>query len=164
MRVASILDPTKTVGIPVTVLAPLKNLWHAPQEQTADGISCTVASDGGIRLKGVSTLPEGISNRTDFYPLSDGQKIALPAGEYTLSCKDDMTGIILFCIMSVDDQPDRYMIIPTSNGNAKTLTFTLPEHASVTPVVGVQGGATIDLTVHPMLEDGDTAHDYIPYQ
>lgn len=46
---------TVSKTIPVRVLPPIKNMWLKIPNGTQNGVTFTVAADGGIHVKGTST-------------------------------------------------------------------------------------------------------------
>ncbi|KAA8824875.1 hypothetical protein EMO92_08180 [Bifidobacterium reuteri] len=141
--------------IPVHVLPPIKNMWLRIPNGTQDGVTFTVAADGGIHVKGTSTSSTG---RTDRGSIGE---TPLPAGQYTLSTANLPAGIIIFVSVTTGDKTE-YIVIDTSITNL-TSTFTVPENSTYQCKVGAKNGGPVDATVYPMLETGSEAHAYKPY-
>lgn len=144
---------TKT--IPVHVLPPIKNMWLKIPNGTQNGVTFTVASDGGIHVKGTSTASNGRTDRGS----KDGTP--LPAGQYTLSTANLPSGIILFVAVTTGGKTE-YKILDDHVLNS-TVTFAVSENSTYQCKVGANNGVTVDATVYPMLETGIEAHAYKPY-
>lgn len=146
---------TVSKTIPVRVLPPIKNMWLKIPNGTQNGVTFTVAADGGIHVKGTSTSSIGRADQgsTDNTPL--------PAGQYTLSAANLPDGIILF-VAVVTGGKTEYKVLDNQVHNL-AVTFTVSENSTYQCKVGVNNGGPVDATLYPMLETGSEAHAYKPY-
>lgn len=146
---------TVSKTIPVRVLPPIKNMWLKIPNGTQNGVTFTVAADGGIHVKGTSTSSVGRADQgsTDNMPL--------PAGQYTLSAASLPDGVILF-VAIVTGGKTEYKVLDNQVHNL-AVTFTVSENSTYQCKVGVNNGVPVDVTVYPMLETGSEAHAYKPY-
>ncbi|KAB8289297.1 hypothetical protein DSM100688_0377 [Bifidobacterium ramosum] len=130
-----------------------------PEARSAYGVACSIEPDKGIRLTGTNTRGDGPDYRVDFYPANDVYK-PLPAGTYTLSCHDQPAGSLVFVSMRSTSVKYWY---ETLTPDVASRTFTVEgDDWTYATVVGVNGGVTVDHTLHPMLESGGTAHNWQP--
>lgn len=146
---------TVSKTIPVRVLPPIKNMWMKIQSGTLDGVTFTVAADGGIHVKGTSTSSVGRTDRG-----STGNT-PLPAGQYTLSAASLPDGVILFIVVVTGGKIE-YKVLDNQVHNL-AVTFTVSENSTYQCKVGASNGVPVDVTVYPMLETGSEAHAYKPY-
>lgn len=146
---------TASKTIPVRVLPPIKNVWLKIPNGTQNGVTFTVAADGGIHVKGTSTSSIG---RTD---QGSTDNTPLPAGQYTLSTANLPAGIILFVVVITGGKTE-YKVLDNQTHNL-AVTFTVSENSTYQCKVGANNGVPVDATLYPMLETGSEAHAYKPY-
>lgn len=122
-----------------------------------NGVTVDVQSDGGISVKGTNNS----SNTTNFH-LTKTSSLEVKKGIYTASCKNATS--------------DCYLVIGGETGNGGVLPYTVVNRSNVSYKMtaesdGNQGnlliqmaaGATVDVVLYPMLEHGETMHDFEPY-
>lgn len=129
------------------------NLLYPIADTTVLGVTLTTEADGGLHLSGTSTVE--YPKRSDF----QGAFRPVAPGEYTLSCRDIVEGRTLAIASINTNGAIRYLTVERPS---QVRTFTLVEGQTLRVSVGVQGGQSVDDTLHVMLERGSTAHDYIP--
>lgn len=143
-----------TTEIPVGVLPAPVNLWrNTPDGTVVGGVTANTQPDGGIRLTGTSTSQ---TDRSDFR----SAKFALPAGTYTLSCRDiiDTLSLVFLVIYRADGRIEYSSVAMTS----RQWTGTFDDGGMLQCCVGSNSGTTIDHVFHPMLESGTVAHNWQP--
>lgn len=128
-----------------------KNLIGNFRQHTLNGITFTVNVDGSVRAHGTSTAQTS----------TESAKVTLKPGTYTLSgCPAGGTnantagGYALYTLIG-----GTQYIWDTGSG----VTFTLDNETTLTFVIIIRGGTTIDKIFYPMLEAGSTRSDYQPY-
>lgn len=148
--------------------SPGKNLIPYPYYDTSgkthNGITYTVAPDGGITLDGTA---DNISAYFILPTWSNSSNITPPKGKYTLSGLTDG---------SVDTYYMEFSAHKITGSSAATVLlkrcYTEPVAVDLTDLdydfiglsIKVKTGVSIDsLTVYPMLNDGETAEEYEPY-
>lgn len=116
-----------------------------------NGVTITVNDDGGVTYNGTST--------TQINPYFTS-KLLLPKGTYTLSGAP--SGASWSKYILIVQTEDYSTILAEDYGSGKT--FTLEADTSVRICLIIANGATVsNLTVYPMLNEGDTALPYMPY-
>lgn len=125
----------------------------------ASGINFTANTNGGVTVKGTSTavayyvLFGGYSN--DKYPIPSW----LNEGEtYTIHRVGEGAAVEVY-FYSADGES-----LAFSTGGSNTKTFVCPSGYSYIGIfIKVSSGATVDTTIYPMLNEGETALPYEPY-
>lgn len=125
--------------------------------ETKSGITFTVNPDKSITVNGTNSTSGSVSIHT-------GYNLTLPAGSYTLSGTSSLTGSveIEIKIKRVRGTFGWFAI----NGSLHTKTINIATGDIIVWVcVIVRAGRTVDnVTVYPMLNLGNTAMPYEPYQ
>nr|DAY40236.1 MAG TPA: hypothetical protein [Caudoviricetes sp.] len=114
------------------------------------GVSYTVNTDGSITAKGTATT---------WAPIVFTPNLSLPAGTYTLTAGALSSGTILVIARNLQSEGSIVMI----NGGSKT--FSIAEAIeNYIAFISVAPGNTVDFVCYPMLNLGNTAMPYEPYQ
>ncbi len=114
------------------------------------GVSYTVNTDGSITAKGTATT---------WAPIVFTPNLSLPAGTYTLTSSALSSGTILVIARNLQSEGSIVMI----NGGSKT--FSIAEAIeNYIAFISVAPGNTVDFVCYPMLNLGNTAMPYEPYQ
>ena len=128
---------------------------YSDSSKSSNGIDWTVNSDGSIKVNGTGT-----TSTSYFNCVSQSIGLYLPAGTYTFSINSNAS-----IRGTVANKENVQQVIGTfSTGNSK-VTFTLTKPYTLTFVLAVNVGATVDnVTIYPYLIKGSTApDDYIPH-
>lgn len=119
--------------------------------ETKNGITLKVNEDKSIILSGTATKD------TPFYFMMPDNSLLLKQGTYTLSGNNSNSSNIKLLIHTKD-----WKLL--GNNLIGGTTFTLNENTEVFVYAWVANGATINTTMYPMLEAGNTKTDYEQYK
>lgn len=114
-------------------------------ELTRHGVTFEVNSDGSIKISGTNPATDDVSC---YFNLRSGE---LEPGQYSFMCYNQPSN----CVTNI------YYVGDVEAGTAKT--FTATEGISYSIVFRVKAGATVNTTIYPMLNKGDSVLPWEPY-
>lgn len=90
------------------------------------------------------------------FPNTDGQRLSLPAGTYTISCQETTANCrVNFTAVGVASS--------VLNANQHSYTFTLSSDGEMYANILTNGSSLVNLTLHIQLELGSSATSFAPY-
>lgn len=127
-----------------------KNLLPALTEaQTSRQVTATPNADGSISLSGTATGGNAFIVPFDNIPVKAGPSVLHGSGNANIQV-----------ILRENNSSGPSIVYATENNNI----FTFDKDYTVCLVYRIASGTDTDgITLYPMLEVGDTAHDYVPY-
>ena len=91
------------------------------------------------------------------FPNTDGQRLPLPAGTYTISCQETTANCkVNFNVVGV--------VASVLNANQHSYTFTLSSDGEMFANILTNGNSAVNLTLHIQIESGSTATSWEPYE
>lgn len=112
----------------------------------SDGITFTENSDGSISVVGTATA-------TSYCRIGE---VYLMSGEkYTLSAGAGSANAFVYVQRPISNE--------TYSAISGTITFTAKNTGSYEVYITVRNGITVNMTIYPMLNEGDAAEPFIPY-
>ena len=91
------------------------------------------------------------------FPNTDGQRLPLPSGTYTISCQETTENCkVNFNVVGV--------VSSVLNANQHSYTFTLSSDGEMFANILTNGNSAVDLTLHIQIESGSTATSWEPYE
>lgn len=121
--------------------------------RTINDVEFTVNSDGSITIEGTNS-----GSLINFY-LTAVDALSFTGGTaYTFSCKNATTDA--FLIVGSSASVIGYNTITSDTAVTKTASA---DGTSGNILIRVNAGATVDVTLYPMVEKGSTAHAFEPY-
>lgn len=143
--------PSPDFPSPIESVGRKNLLKNTLVNETKNGITLKVNEDKSIILSGTATKD------TPFYFMMPDNSLLLKQGTYTLSGNNSNSSNIKLLIHTKD-----WKLL--GNNLIGGTTFTLNENTEVFVYAWVANGATINTTMYPMLEAGNTKTDYVPYE
>lgn len=134
-----------------------KNLLSLSTISPSNGLSSTVTNDGIVTYSGQMT--DSWADITRYTVFS----APLPAGKYTFSIDHPRTHRIVFKYRLADNTSNGIIANMTATSTSNTFTTTQPIIAGYLYIAAANGSSLND-TVKPQLEYGDTATDFIPHE
>lgn len=145
------ISPSTEFPSPIESVGRKNLLKNTLVNETKNGITLKVNEDKSIILSGTATKD------TPFYFMMPANSLLLKQGTYTLSGNNSNSSNVKLLIHTKD-----WKLL--GNNLIGGTTFTLNENTEVFAYVWVANGTTINTTMYPMLEPGDTKTDYVPYE
>lgn len=143
--------PSPDYPSPIESVGRKNLLKNTLVNETKNGITLKVNEDKSIILSGTATKD------TPFYFMMPANSLLLKQGTYTLSGNNSNSSNVKLLIHTKD-----WKLL--GNNLIGGTTFTLNENTEVFVYAWVANGATINTTMYPMLEAGNTKTDYVPYE
>ena len=134
-----------------------KNLLSLSTISPSNGLSSTVTNEGIVTYSGQMT--DSWADITRYTVFS----APLPAGKYTFSIDHPRTHRIVFKYRLADNTFNGIIANMTATSTSNTFTTTQPIIAGYLYIAAANGSSLND-TVKPQLEYGDTATDFIPHE
>lgn len=134
-----------------------KNLLSLSTISPSNGLSSTVTNDGIVTYSGQMT--DSWADITRYTVFS----APLPAGKYTFSIDHPRTHRIVFKYRLADNTSNGIIANMTATSTSNTFTTTQPIIAGYLYIAAANGSSLND-TVKPQLEYGDTATDFVPHE
>lgn len=120
--------------------------------RTTNGVTYT-NTDGVVNVNGT---PTGDAYYI-LFPNTDGQRLSLPAGTYTISCPETTANCrVNFTVVGV--------VGSVLNANQHSYTFTLASDGEMYANILTNGSNPVNLTLHIQLENGSSATSFAPYE
>lgn len=145
------ISPSTEFPSPIESVGRKNLLKNTLVNETKNGITLKVNEDKSIIFSGTATKD------TPFYFMMPENSLLLKQGTYTLSGNNSNSSNIKLLIHTKD-----WKLL--GNNLIGGTTFTLNENTEVFVYVWVANGTTINTTMYPMLEAGNTKTDYVPYE
>lgn len=141
---------------PVKIIRRSRNLipfpYYSSMLENQFGVIHTVNYDGSVTMSGTAT-----SSTYNYFAIG----LHLPAGTYTLSGMKEVSPKMW---IRVYDQTNKVSIVSAYYGGAGSVTFTLSEAVDdIRLYFQIKQGDTASGTAYPMLNEGETALPYEPY-
>lgn len=134
-----------------------KNLLRLNPISPSNGLSSTVTDDSIVTYSGKMT--DSWADITRYTVFST----PLPAGTYTFSIDHPRTHRIIFKYKLADNTFNQIIANITATSTSNTFTTTQPIIAGYLYIAAANGSSLND-TVKPQLEYGDTATDFVPHK
>ena len=129
----------------------LPDVYSSGNSYTVNGITYT-NTNGIIKVTGT---PTGNAYYIMF-PNTDGQRLSLKAGTYTISCAETTAN----CIVNFNVNGVGLNVL---NNNQHSYTFTASNDTEMFANILTNGNSAVDLTLHIQLETGSTATAFKEY-
>lgn len=142
--------PVALTGVDSVQVCGKNMLPNKAKTNTVAGITYTVNPDKSVTAKGTTTSWGNIVIDADF---------SLPAGTYTLNSNMQAAGVNL--VIGKDTSGTKHIAVSATT--SKTFELSAPIKHCVA-YIAVAPDSVVDTTIYPMLNLGNTAMPYEPYQ
>lgn len=133
-------------------------LPYADKSKTLNGITFTINDDGSISVSGTATNEMTFYLKTNANPIKNlkGKTITISGG---VAASGSYGAVVVNARVVYEDGSTRAFIESPSN----RATGTVPECVGVFVGIFIGAGLTVNTTIYPMLNYGETALPYEPY-
>lgn len=142
--------PVALTGVDSVQVCGNNLLPNEGQTSTAAGITYTINPDKSITAKGTATSWSNIVLAADFF---------LSAGTYTLNSNTQAAGVNL--VIGKDTSGTKNIAVSSTASKTFTLSDSIKHCVTY---ISVAPDSVVDTTIYPMLNLGNTAMPYEPYQ
>lgn len=142
--------PVALTGVDSVQVCGNNLLPNEGQTSTAAGIAYTINPDKSITAKGTATSWSNIVLAADFF---------LSAGTYTLNSNTQAAGVNL--VIGKDTSGTKNIAVSSTASKTFTLSDSIKHCVTY---ISVAPDSVVDTTIRPMLNLGNTAMPYEPYQ
>lgn len=142
--------PVALTGVDSVQVCGKNMLPNKAKTNTVAGITYTVNPDKSVTAKGTATSWSNIVIDADF---------SLPAGTYTLNSNIQTAGVSL--VIGKDTSGKKNIAVSSTASKTFTLSDSIKHCVAY---IAVAPDSVVDTTIYPMLNLGNTAMPYEPYQ